>query len=180
MEYHDQLDKAQEELKAGLKQKAADRLKNVINVFPDEMGARHLLAELYYDAGFLDMAGRYWYLSEPVNDDRIIQSIEAYNKTINYSPLQALKDIKYRGDKSGLPEYAAMRLQQLENSAAAMGYNRPTFTSKKHIKPTRKMKNKLYIKLQSYIFKLIIVFLFISLVVGVVTICILLFNLIKR
>lgn len=143
------------------------------------MGARHLLAELYYDAGFLDMAGRYWYLSEPVSDE-IRLSIETYNKTIHYSPLQALKDIKYRGDKSGLPKYAAMRLQQLESSATAMGHNRPTLKSRKHIKPIRKMRNKLHIKLQSYIFKLIVVFLFISLVVGVITICILLFNLIKR
>ncbi|WP_297332829.1 DUF6584 family protein [Flavobacterium sp.] len=176
MHFQNQLDKAKEELKAGLKQKAANRLKNVINVFPDEMGARHMLAELYYNAGFLDMAGRYWYLSEPVSDE-IKLSIEAYNKTINYSPVQALKDIKYRGDKSGLPKYAAMRLQQLESSAAAMGHTIPVFTSKKNIKPTRKMKNKLYMKLQSYFFKLIVLFLFISLIVGVITVFVFLFNL---
>lgn len=100
-----QIQLAEQEIKKGLKQKAVNRLKNVINFSPDEMGARTMFAQLCYEAGFYDAAGLYWMLTEPT-EDHIKECVAIYKSSVNYSPIQILKDIKYRGDKSGLPQYA--------------------------------------------------------------------------
>jgi len=62
-------DRKDEEIESGLKFKAADRLRNLINEYPNDLTLWDKLAELYYESGFLDAAGRYWILFEP-NDDR--------------------------------------------------------------------------------------------------------------
>lgn len=111
-----QLTKAKEEMAMGLKDKAARRLRAVINAFPDSMEARDVLARMYYKAGFLDAAGRYWILTEPT-EDYLKECIDAYKKSVNYSEEQILKDIKYRGDKSGLTKYALDKLNSLEAAA---------------------------------------------------------------
>ncbi|RDI12093.1 DUF6584 family protein [Flavobacterium sp. AG291] len=113
MYLQNQLQQAEAEIKKGQKFKAVNRLKNVINSFPDEMGARAMLAQLYYEAGFYDAAGLYWILAEPT-EDYIKECVTVYKTSVNYSPIQILKDIKYRGDKLRLPAYALQTLDQLE------------------------------------------------------------------
>lgn len=158
MNYADQLQKARSENEVGLKQKAVNRLKNLINTFPDETSARDVLAELYYEAGFLDMAGKYWYLSEPV-DERMIQSVAAYNKSVGYSPLQAYLDINFRGNKALLSSYAAMRLTALEEEIKATGRKIPVTKSVKierEVKPPKRLKIKFLNFLLNLVFGLIV------------------------
>jgi hypothetical protein len=60
--------KIDSEIELGLKFKAADRLRNLIQENPNELELWNKLAELYYESGFLDAAGKYWILTEPTND----------------------------------------------------------------------------------------------------------------
>ena len=75
------LSKIESDLKKGLKFKAADRLRNLINEYPDELGLRNNLAELYYYAGFLDQAGKYWILEES-NQPHIKHCVELYRESL--------------------------------------------------------------------------------------------------
>lgn len=119
-----QLEKAEREIKEGLKQKAAGRLKNVLNTYPDAMEAREMLAEMYYSSGFIDMAGKYWYLTPPT-EEHIQRSIEVYEQSVNHSSFQILKDLKYKGHKTALPEYARKKLLILENNIKDIGHGLP-------------------------------------------------------
>jgi len=40
-----------EDVKAGRKKKACDRLRNLINEFPDDISLREKLGRIYYDSG---------------------------------------------------------------------------------------------------------------------------------
>ena len=81
-----------------MKYKAADRLRNLINEYPDELGLRNNLAELYYDAGFLDAAGKYWIFTES-NQPHIKQCVKLYRESVNNSGNQILKDVIFKGNK---------------------------------------------------------------------------------
>jgi hypothetical protein len=125
---HNQLLRAEQEIKNGLRFKAVNRLRNVINQFPDNMEARTKLAQLYYEAGFYDAAGLFWMLTEPV-EEHVKQCTVIYKASVNYSPVQILKDIKYRGNVSGLSPYAAEVLKSLEEekrtkNASSKAYNK--------------------------------------------------------
>lgn len=96
---HNQLLRAEQEIKNGLRFKAVNRLRNVINQFPDNMEARTKLAQLYYEAGFYEAARLFWMLTEPV-EEHVKQCTAIYKASVNYSPVQILKDIKYRGNAS--------------------------------------------------------------------------------
>jgi hypothetical protein len=110
------LDRIEIDIANGLKLKAVDRLRNLINEYPNDLSLRDKLADLYYNSGFLDAAGRYWILFEP-NDNRKRKSIEAYEKTVNKSGYQILQDITFRGDKDKLPEYARKKILELESDS---------------------------------------------------------------
>jgi len=107
-----QLKQAEQEISKGLKLKAANRLRNVINAHPDNMEARNALAQLYYEADFYEAAGLFWMLTEPT-EKHIKECTAIYETTVNNSAIQILNDIKYRGDKSGLTFYAAKSLPRL-------------------------------------------------------------------
>lgn len=64
-------------MKNGLKSKAIGRLKNLINQNHNDIGLRNKLAELYYENGFLDSAGKYWILTEPT-ENRIRKCVHLY------------------------------------------------------------------------------------------------------
>ncbi|MGV3460667.1 MAG: DUF6584 family protein [Flavobacterium sp.] len=117
------------EITKGLKLRAADRLTNLLGHYPDEMRIRHMLAELYYESGFLDAAGKYWILTEPT-EERIKKCVEIYEKSVNYSGNQILKDLVYRGDKANLPEYAQRKLEALEAHSKSVTGNVPRYTRK--------------------------------------------------
>ena len=89
-----QLDKKLEridtELKNGFKSKAIDRLRNLIQQNPNEIQFRDKLAETYYESEFLDVAEKYWILTEPTQK-RIKICVEIYEKSVNYNSLEILK-----------------------------------------------------------------------------------------
>src|SRR5690606_36863307 len=116
MNVKNQIEKSNNEISEGLTLKAINWLRKLINSCPDNMGAREALAEVYYKSGFFDAAGLYWILTETDNNN-IKKCVAVYEKSVNYSPIQILRDIKYRGDKSGLPNYAIQKLNTLEADA---------------------------------------------------------------
>ena len=102
MNLQEKLNRIDQEIEAGLKLKSADRLRNLINEYPNELGIWEKLAELYYESGFIDAAGRYWILTEP-KEERINESVAIYLNSVNNSGTKILQDITFRGDKDKLP-----------------------------------------------------------------------------
>ncbi|MFC4633552.1 DUF6584 family protein [Dokdonia ponticola] len=129
MNLKDKLAKIESEIDNGLKLKAADRLRNLINQYPNETGLWDRLAALYYESGFLDAAGRYWILTEPT-EDRIKRCVEIYEKSVNYSGTKILQDITFRGDKHSLSEFALKKLTDLEVDSKNKSKYIPTYTNK--------------------------------------------------
>ena len=116
------LNKIDAEIENGLKSKAFDRLRNLIKRNPNNLELRNKLAEIYYDSGILDSAGKYWILTEQT-DNRIKKCVELYEKSVSYSGHQILREIKFCGDKSKLNEYAKAKLSDLElDSETKTGY----------------------------------------------------------
>lgn len=140
MNLKDKLAKIESEIDNGLKLKATDRLRNLINQYPNEIELWSRLAELYYESGFLDAAGRYWILTEPT-DDRIKKCVEIYEKSVNYSGTKILQDITFRGDKLKLSEFALKKLTDLELDSKEKSKYIPTFASKLN---QQKQKRKEY------------------------------------
>ncbi|MCW4470468.1 hypothetical protein OGH69_15965 [Flavobacterium sp. MFBS3-15] len=96
-----------------MKMKAAMRLRSLINSYPHEIQWRTDLGQLYYDAGFLDAAGLFWMLDDPVIG-HVKECVALYEESVNNSPQQILKDINFRGDTTALPVYAREKLEALE------------------------------------------------------------------
>ncbi|WP_179007447.1 DUF6584 family protein [Winogradskyella forsetii] len=136
----EKLEKIDSEIENGLKFKASDRLRNLIQENPNETQLWNKLAELYYESGFLDSAGKYWILTEPT-EDRIKKSVEIYVKSVNYSGYQILQEIVFRGDKSKLSEFAQNKLTELEADSKKKADYVPKFSPKKN---KRKNKNSEY------------------------------------
>ena len=118
--------KIESDLKKGLKYKAADRLRNLINEYPDELRLRNSLAELYYDAGFLDAAGKYWIFEES-NQAHVKQCVELYRESVNNSGNQILKDVIFKGSKEDLDEYPLRILLELEKDSEIKTNSVPRF-----------------------------------------------------
>ncbi|MEP2237107.1 MAG: DUF6584 family protein, partial [Maribacter sp.] len=89
MNLKEKLDKIDSEIEKGLKFKSSDRLRNLIQDNPNEIQLWYKLAELYYESGFLDAAGKYWILTEPT-EERIRKCVAIYEKSVNYSGYQIL------------------------------------------------------------------------------------------
>lgn len=147
----EKLAKIEFDIKNGLKFKSADRLRNMINQYPNESELWNRLAELYYESGFLASAGKYWILTEP-KDERIKKSVEIYEKSVNYSGTKILQDITFRGDKTKLSEYGKEKLTELELDSKKKSNYIPKFTPitnrKKKGKEKRKRKTKRNFKRQ--------------------------------
>ena len=131
MSLKEKIEKIDSEIKNGLKYKASDRLRNLIQDNPNETQLWNKLAELYYESGFLDSAGKYWILTEPT-DDRIKNCVEIYEKSVNYSGYQILQEIVFRGDKSKLSEFAQNKLKELEADSKKKAHYVPKFSPKKN------------------------------------------------
>ncbi|MFD1061963.1 DUF6584 family protein [Winogradskyella litorisediminis] len=140
MSLKEKLEKIDSEIENGLKFKASDRLRNLIQENPNETSLWNKLAELYYESGFLDSAGKYWILTEPT-EDRIKKCIEIYEKSVNYSGYQILQEIVFRGDKSKLSEFAQNKLTELEADSKKKADYVPRFSPKND---KRKNKNTQY------------------------------------
>ena len=135
------LSKIEVDIAAGKKLKSADRLRNLINQYPNNMKLWEQLGELYYEAGFLDAAGRYWILTEPVND-KIKRSIEVYLNSVNHSGYQILQDITFRGKKELLSPYARQKLIELEQDSKQKVKVVPTFSPINLVQPPVTKRSK--------------------------------------
>ncbi len=71
----------------------------MINQFPDDLSLRKKLGQIYYEAGFLDEAGKFWILSKPENNE-MKNAVDIYRKSLSNSGNAILKDIVFRGNKS--------------------------------------------------------------------------------
>ena len=140
MSLKEKLEKIDSEIENGLKFKASDRLRNLIQENPNETQLWNKLAELYYESGFLDSAGKYWILTEPT-EDRIKKCVDIYEKSVNYSGYQILQEIVFRGDKSKLSEFAQNKLTELEVDSKKKADYVPKFSPKNN---KRKNKNSEY------------------------------------
>ncbi|HAO08604.1 DUF6584 family protein [Chryseobacterium mucoviscidosis] len=123
----------EQDLKAGRKKKACDRLRNLINEFPDDLSLRDKLAQIYYDSGFKDESGKFWILSEPQNFE-MKEAIEIYRNSLSNSGNAILKDIVFRGDKTQLSEYAKNILKELETDSFKKTKHIPDFKRKQREK----------------------------------------------
>ena len=168
MNVKNQIEKSNHEISMGLRLKAVNRLRNLINTCPDNMEARETLAEIYYKSGFYDAAGLYWILTKTDNKD-IKSCVAVYEKSVNYSPIQILRDIKYRGDKSGLPDYAMQKLKTLETEAFERSRLREShnFKSNKKMSVTPLFKDKLVTLMLSFIVVTMAVVFFVGLATSV-------------
>ena len=171
MSLKDKLEKIDSEIENGLKYKATDRLRNLIQENPNKIELWNKLAEIYYESGFLDSAGKYWILTKPT-DERIKKCVEIYEKSVNYSGYQILQELVFRGDKSKLSDYAQKKLTELEIDSKKQVDYVPKFNPK-----TNKQKNKnsdynetIKDKLGKLLFFTILALIGIFIIVGFITI----------
>ena len=165
------LSKIESDIKKGLKYRAADRLRNLINEYPDELGLRNNLAELYYKAGFLDQAGKYWIFEES-NQPRIKHCVELYRDSVNNSGNQILKDVIFKGSKEVLDEYALRILLDLEKDSELKTNSVPRFYLNEKA-ANRKAQTKKPDSLQKKIIEKVVIGFLIAIpilvIVGIVT-----------
>lgn len=172
MDLESKLESIEIDIQNGLKLKSADRLRNLINQYPNEEKLWIRLAELYYESGFLDAAGKYWILTEPTTE-RIKRSVEIYENSVNYSGYQILQEITFRGDKSKLTEYGKKKLTELENDSIEKVNFIPKFAKKLNRNERKKQKNRERTYKDKLIEKLIIgvlIFILIAAIIGIVEI----------
>lgn len=119
----------EQDIKEGRKKKACDRLRNMINQFPDDISLREKLAQLYYDSGFKDEAGKFWILSELQNFE-MKEAVEIYRNSLSNSGNAILKDIVFRGNKTQLSDFAKNIFKELESDSFKKTKCIPDFQSK--------------------------------------------------
>ncbi|WP_343661244.1 DUF6584 family protein [Chryseobacterium sp.] len=119
----------EKDLKVGRKKKACDRLRNMINQFPNDLSLRKRLGQIYFEAGFLDEAGKFWILNTPENNE-MENAVEIYRKSLSNSGNAILKDIVFRGDKNTLDEYALKVITELEQHSLKITKQIPVFKAK--------------------------------------------------
>ena len=159
------LERIDSELKNGFKSKAIDRLRNLIQQNPNEIKLRNKLAEIYYESGFLDEAGKYWILTEPT-EKRIKNCVDIYEKSVNHSSLEILKNIVFRGQKNLLSQYGQNKLGQLEHDCKEKHNYIPKYGTKPKFKAE---KNKQLSKDVSYLMPILILLLLAFFLVGAIT-----------
>ncbi len=171
MSLKEKLEKIDSEIEKGLKYKASDRLRNLIQENPNETQLWNKLAELYYDSGFLDSAGKWWILTEPT-DERIKKCVDIYEKSVNFSGYQILQEITFRGDKKKLSEFARKKLAELESDSKKKTKHIPKFLprinkQKKKNSDTKKPLNGNFVTL---IIFLVLAIILVFIIVGFATV----------
>ena len=159
------LDKIDFNIENGLKLKATIQLRSIIDKNPNNLEVWDKLAQLYYDAGFFDAAGRFWIFNES-DEKHIRDCVEIYEKSVSFSGNQILNDIKFRGDKSNLNQYAKAKLTELEDRSKLETGNIPIFKSENNVKPSVGKWDPLKQKIVQLIFLIVLIFILISTIVG--------------
>ncbi len=121
--------KIEKDLKVGRKKKACDRLRNMVNQFPNDLSLRKRLGQIYFEAGFLDEAGKFWILNTPENNE-MENAVGIYRKSLSNSGNAILKDIVFRGDKNLLDEHAKKVIIELEQDSLKATRQIPVFKAK--------------------------------------------------
>lgn len=167
MDLQDKLDLIDVEIAKGLKLRATERLRNMLGHYPDETRIWLKLAELYFEAGFYDAAGKYWILTEP-NEERIKKCVEMYEKSVNYSGSQILKDLIFRGDRSKLPEYGQRKLEALEHNSMQVTGSVPAYKRKHFSRNTSNVitEQTFKDKLNDWAFISLLIFILLMILLG--------------
>ena len=167
----EKLDKIKSEFKNGLRFKATNKLRNLIQENPNEIELWNELAELYYESGFLDAAGKYWILTEPT-EEKIKHCVEIYEKSVKNSGYQILQEIVFRGEKSKLSIYAQQKLTELELDSEKKVNYIPKYQPKLNLQKKKNVRQKETFKekLIKKIFYSILIIVVISIFVGLKTI----------
>ena len=170
MNLKEKLNKIDSEIENGLKFKASYRLKNLIQENPNETQLWNKLAELYYESGFLDSAGKYWILTEP-KEERITKCVEIYEKSVNYSGYQILQEITFRGDKKRLSEFAQKKIAELESDSKKKTDYIPEFKPKTNKLKRKKENSNMTFKDKLTVYPVIGLFIFLAIcsIIGVIT-----------
>lgn len=164
MNLNQQLVKIDTEIPKELNVKAVDRLKKLIYQYPNNLKLRAHLAELYYESGFLETAGKFWMLSEPATGS-IKRSIATYEQSVNFSATKILNDIVFRGDKNKLPEYAKKKLIALEKDSLDKSNYIPAFSPKKSRSERTNDIPSLSEKIMPFVLASTLVFIFVLLLI---------------
>lgn len=101
--------KIEADLDGGRKGLAVKRLRSLIKTNPTNILLRNRLAEIYYDAGFIDTAGLYWLLSEPKNN-KMRHAVAVYKQTAG-SAQQILDDLGRLKDIEKLDNFSKHELE---------------------------------------------------------------------
>jgi len=167
MSKHSALRKIEFNINNGLKLKAAVQLGTLINKNPNNIELRNRLAELYFEAGFLDAAGKFWILNDS-KDQNVKRCVEIYEKSVNHSGNRILLDLKFRGDKTLLSRYAQNKLAELEKDSLDKTNSIPDFKEKEneHIEANTKKNNPILEKLGCGIAIAIVLFLVAAVIIG--------------
>ena len=171
MNLKEKLNKIDSEIESGLKFKASDRLRNLIQENPNETQLWNKLAKLYYESGFLDATGKYWILTEPT-DEEIKKCVEVYEKSVNYSGYQILQEIVFRGDKTKLSEFAQNKMAKLESDSKKKADYVPEFKPKTNKQKRIRGNSNLTFKDKLTVYPIIGVFVFLAIcsIIGVVSV----------
>lgn len=171
MKLKEKLEKIEIEIENGMKFKASDRLRNLIQENPNETQLWNKLAKLYYESGFLDAAGKYWILTEPT-DEEIKKCVEVYEKSVNYSGYQILQEIVFRGDKTKLSEFAQNKMEKLESDSKKKADYVPEFKPKTNKQKRIRGNSNLTFKDKLTVYPIIGVFVFLAIcsIIGVVSV----------
>lgn len=164
------LESIDKDIADGLRFKAVDRLRNMIKAYPNQLELREKLAELYYEAGFIDAAGRYWMLSES-QEPHVKACVETYEKSVGYSGMQILNEIQYRGERKSLGTKGLAKLESLEQNSKDKTGRIPEFkpqkTKAENPEPDKRSAKDQLIK---YLISAALLFLLFAMIIGIKTV----------
>lgn len=174
------LEKVQNDIDTGNLGKARDRLHGLINTYPNDLGLRVKLGDIYWRLQLPEMAGRYWYLEEN-KSEQVQSACQFFEKTCKNNPLEILRMLKFKGSLEPIKDkYSGKKLQELiknaETSHPWYKASRSNFSTNQRVKAIEQKKHKTRNKVFSWLF---IAFLFILLCfigIGIVSIIKWVFN----
>jgi hypothetical protein len=110
--------KIEGEIACGDYGKARDRLRGLLSTYPNDLGFRRRLGDVYQLLECPTMAGRYWYLEQDKSPD-MIAACRHFERTCRDNPLEILLCLKFRGGLESLESsFAKQTLEQLRSKVA--------------------------------------------------------------
>ncbi len=112
------LAKIEGEIACGDYRKARDRLRGLLSAYPNDLGFRRRLGDVYQLLECPTMAGRYWYLEQDKSPD-MIAACRHFERACQDDPLNILLCLKFRGSLESLESsFAKQILEQLRSKVA--------------------------------------------------------------